>query len=220
MKKNFFTVAAFVFALLPLSLSAQQSGVAIGMPGNLTEADLKQLIDKPAALSSKVDELPDDANKKSWFRLFCDTHVVSSVPIENIYAAINDFDSYPKNFSGVKSVKIIRTSAEGKVVEASAGRLGVNSRYVYLQTEPIASADEHLIVRISIDAEGDGTMKNMDTRYYLKTVTIDGKPFTYLRCYDITDYMSQMWGQYTMMKSKNESSHKDGLTDLIKAARK
>ncbi|MDR3301815.1 MAG: SRPBCC family protein [Spirochaetaceae bacterium] len=220
MKKNVCIAMAFALALLPLSLFAQTGGPDIGMPGNLAEADLRKLIDKPAVLSSKVDELPDDANKKAWFRLFCDTHIVTAVPIGRLYSAINDFASYPKNFSGVKSVKIIRTNDEGKVVEASAGRLSVNSRYVYLQTEPVSAADEHLIVRISIDAEGDGTMANMDTRYYLKTVTIDGKPFTYLRCYDITDYMSQMFGQFTMMKSKNESSHKDGLTDLIKAASK
>ncbi|MDR3325652.1 MAG: hypothetical protein LBS82_06700 [Spirochaetaceae bacterium] len=218
MKKNLCIAAACVFALSPLFLSAQQGGVDVGMPGNLSEAGLKKLVDNPAVLSSKVEELPDDANKKSWFRLFCDTQTATAVPIGSIYAALNDFGSYAKNFSGVKSVKIIRTNAEGSVVEASAGRFGVNSRYVYLQTEPVKADDEHLVVRISIDTEGDGTMKNMDTRYYLKAVTIDGKPYTYLRCYDITDYMSQMWGQYTIMKSKNEGSHKDGLTDLINAA--
>jgi hypothetical protein len=189
------------------------------MAPDLNEAALKKLIDKPAVLSSSVKELPKDAEGVLWFSLFCDAHVVSSVPIDKLYATLNDYAAYPKNF-GAKSVKIIRSSPEGNVVEAMAGKLGVNSRYVYTQSEPINKDDEHLIVKISIDGEGDGTMKNMDTQYYLKTVTIDGKSYTYIRNKDLTDFKSQITGQFTTMKLSNDSSHKGGLTDLIKAAGK
>jgi hypothetical protein len=215
-KFYFFGLAVFLsFMFSPLSLFGQAK---IGMPAGLGEAGLKSLIDKPDVLQASVADLPDDANKKSWFRLLCDAHIVTSVPIEKIYAVLNDFAVYKKVFGA--DVKILRTTGQGKIVRATAGKFGVNSTYVYLQTEPLNSETERLIVRIGQNTDGDdGTMKNMDTQYYMKTVTIEGKTYTYLRNYDITDYMSRIPFQKRAMSGGNESSHKDGLKDLIKAAK-
>jgi hypothetical protein len=219
MKNKFYIFGLTVILSLVLSPLSVFGQADVGMPAGLGEADFKKLIDKPEVRKASVTDLPDDANKKSWFKLSCDTHVVTSAPIGKVYAALNDFPNYPKNF-GAKEVKVLRTTEQGEIVQATAGKLGVTSTYVYLQTEPIDSETEHLIVKTGQHTDGDdGTMNNMNTQYYMKTVTIDGKTYTYIRNRDITDYMSQIIGQFTIMKSKNESSHKDGLEDLIKAAK-
>ncbi|MDR2865038.1 MAG: hypothetical protein LBV68_05470 [Spirochaetaceae bacterium] len=220
MKNKFFCVMGLIFILPVFSVSAQIGGSEIGMPSALNEADLKNLIDNPVVISALAKELPDDKDGKEWFTLACDTHILTLIPIEKIYAALKDFASYPKNF-GAKEAKIIRTQGNGDVVSTSAGKFGVNSTYVYLQSEPVNSDAEHLIVRISIDTEGDQTIKNMDTQYYMKTLTLDGKTYTYLRNSDTTDYLGgRLPFQFTVMKGGNESSHKDGLKDLVKAAAK
>jgi hypothetical protein len=215
-KFYFFGLTAILSFVLPsFSLFGQAE---IGMPAGLGEADLKRLIDTPAVTAASVVDLPDDANKKSWFKLSCDTHIVTSVPIEKIYAVLNDFSVYKKVFGA--DVKILRTTEQGKIVQATAGKFGVNSTYVYLQTEPVNSETEHLIVKTGQHTDGDdGTMKNMDTQYYMKALTIEGKTYTYLRNYDITDYMSRIPFQKRAMSGGNESSHKDGIKDIIKAAK-
>jgi hypothetical protein len=58
----------------------------------------------------------------------------------------------------------------------------------------------------------------MRTEYYLKTVALDGKNYTYIRMRDTTNYLSGVVGNY--MKNNNDKSQKDGLTALIKAASK
>jgi len=194
-----------------------QAGGEIGMP-ELTEVQLKGLVDKPAVIASAVKDLGKDAEGSAWFSMFCDTQMVSSVPVEKIYAALNDFPNYRKTFGN--DTAVVRTTEKGKVVKSKAGKLGVTVTYVYEQVEPVNKPDEHLIVKTGIDEEGDGNSRNMFTQYYLKTVVINGTPYTYLRNRDSTEYKSQMIGQFTVMKSKNESSHRDGLKDLVKAAAK
>ncbi|MDR2480897.1 MAG: hypothetical protein LBD07_01200 [Spirochaetaceae bacterium] len=208
-----------VVAVLCISAYSQSSEGLTLAPG-LNNDDLKKLIDNPAVLTANVKELPKDSNGKNWFSLFCDTHIVSLVSIDTIYAVLNDYADYPKNFSGSKKVEVIRKTNEGNVIKATAGKLGVTSTYVYLQKEPINTSSEHYIIKTEINGEGDGTMKNMLTEYYLKTVVLDGKSYTYIRLRDFTDYMARMPGQLTVMKNSNESSHKEGLVNIIKAAAK
>jgi hypothetical protein len=216
MKNKFYLFGLAVilsFVLPPLSLFGQAE---IGMPAGLGEADLKKLIDKPSVIAASVGD-PRKIEGKEWFNLSCDTHVVTSVSIDKIYATLNDFTNFAKNF-GAKKVEVLRTTEQGKIVQATAGKLGVNSTYVYLQTEPVDTATEHLIVKIGQHTDGDDdTTRNMDTQYYMKTVTIDGKTYTYIRNKDYTDYLGgRIPFQYTAMKNNNESSHKDGLDNLVK----
>jgi hypothetical protein len=143
--------------------------------------------------------------------------MVSAEPLDKVVAALLDFERYGE-FFGVESAVVMRREADALVVKTTAKRLGVVCAYVYRQTTPKRSPNEYLIERRSIDAEGDGTTKNMTTDYYLKAITIDGKPYTYIRCYDATDYVRQIVGQFTVMKWNNASAHKDGLKQLVKAA--
>ncbi|MDR2468211.1 MAG: hypothetical protein LBD22_04530 [Spirochaetaceae bacterium] len=208
------TMVCTVCAVLNSTALFGQAALAKG----LNEAGLRSLIDKPTVITSSVQEKPKTADGKVYFETSSDAHVVSSQPIEKIYAVLNDFANYPKYFSGSKKVEVLSSSNEGKLVKATAGAALITIIYVYQQTEPLNSAAEHHIVRQGINKDSDERMQNMHTEYYVKTVTIDGKPYTYLRILDKVDYLSGVVGNY--MKNNNEKSQKSGLQDIIKAASK
>lgn len=195
-----------------------QAASGLGIAPGLTDADLKKLIDAPATVASSVKELPKNANGKLYFETKCDTHVLSSLPIEKIYAVLADLPNYPKYFNGSKKVEVIRTVPEGPVVKATAGSVVLSISYVYVMKEPVKSASEHYIDKVGINEESDERMQNMRTEYYLKTITLDGANYTYIRTKDTVDYLSGVVGNY--MKKNNDKSQKDGLTALIKAAAK
>jgi hypothetical protein len=195
-----------------------QAGGKLGMAAGLTDADLKKLIDAPAIISSTAKELPKNEDGKLYYETTCDVHVVSSQPIEKVYGVITDLPNYPKYFSGSKKVEVIRTVPEGKVVKATAGSVVLSLSYVYVMKEPVNSASEHYIDKVGINEESDERMQDMRTEYYLKTITLDGKSYTYIRTRDAADYLSGIVGSY--MKNNNDKSQKDGLTALIKAASK
>lgn len=217
MKRKLFVIA--VLTAHSFGALFAQSKTALSVVPGLSETDLKNLTDKPAVIgTASVSALPKNSDGKSYFATRCDTHAVSTVSIDKIYAVLNDFANYPKYFSGSKKIEVINKNADGPVVKATAGAAILTFSYVYQQREPVNKPDEHYIVREGINAQSDDKMQNMYTEYYLKSVTVGGKTLTYIRTRDAVDYLSGVVGNY--MKDNNEKSQKNGLTDIIKAASK
>jgi len=208
-----------VFGQLPPGLDQD-----IGMPRAYSEGELKALVDSPRVVPGTtpgVKELPKDRQGLVWISTISDTEMVTAVPIDKIYKAINDFPNYAKNFENSQGAEVLKKTSDGVEVKAAAGSSKLLSiSYIYVQLEPVNTPGEHLLVRLSDKGDsGDGEkdIQNMNTQYYLKTVQIGGQNYTYMRDRDYTEYRKMaMIGntQVSRFKSGDLSGHLEGLKHL------
>ncbi|MDR2048283.1 MAG: hypothetical protein LBP69_02405 [Treponema sp.] len=183
-----------------------------------SEAQLKRLLNKPAAVYTKVDSYKEE--EKVWIAMEADVHVCTDIPLSKLKAAVTDYDNYVNIF---KRTSASAASAAGGAdivlsMQLVVGALGITfvTNYSVLMTEEIDGPDRFLL-RFSHYSD-DGTVKNVRGYWYFKTVSVDGKPCTYIRYFSASDSIKKNVLQKTAVSMFIVSEYTGMLRELLAAA--
>ena len=179
-----------VLSIITLPVFAQINTLQIA-PG--AEGQLAALLNKPVMVKTAIAE-PLGSN---WFRLETDTHLFTDqVSVGQVAAILCDVEKFDKYFDGKRSkltAKIAGQADGGTIVDyvsiIIAGPFKLNNPYralnkVITSTNTVFSVE---IKQLSQDTATNNKMKNLYATRYAEEVTINGKNYTYIRMYNITD---------------------------------
>ncbi|MDR2663686.1 MAG: hypothetical protein LBC31_11880 [Treponema sp.] len=175
-----------VLFFIPLCAEAQGAS-AVGKPELYREANVKKLIEKYDVIYAKVDALTEGS--KTWVPMEADVHICTAVPLEKIKAVITDYDNYTGIFRRSTASRILSRDARGTTAffEITVGAMGVTvvTAYTVLLETPLDSPGKFLL---TFSHAGDnGSIRKVYGFWYLESIMIDGKPYTYLRYYSTSE---------------------------------
>ncbi|MDR2842359.1 MAG: hypothetical protein LBV52_04075 [Spirochaetaceae bacterium] len=216
-KKSLFAILALISAVmlfLPVSAAFGQSTLRI-VPGT----DLAKLLKSgPTIVSSEVDSTSDD-----WTKCVTDVHWVTTASIEKVAAVLDDLKNQPNVFKGsiTSTAKVVIDSVtpEGTTVttttKTSLGPINDETTYTTLITKQdnLPKYFSRIIKQIG----ENNKIRKVSSTWYIETVTVDGKPCTYIRFYDNNE-VNQNGLKRIAIKGGIKGAHQDTLKQLVKAA--
>jgi hypothetical protein len=205
----------FILAALFLPVSALHAQATLAVaPGT----DLATLLKNgPTVITSSVVTTDD-----KWVKLVTDTHAVSDVSIDKVYAVLTDLKNQPNVFKGTfsrtKSVEIISATDEGTTATftttAKIGPIQVDTTYTALVKErPNLPAS---FSKIITQTAPNDKIRAVSATWYAESVTIADKPYTYIRFYDSNEVNQN--SNKLLIQGGIKGAHTDTLKQLIAAA--
>jgi hypothetical protein len=214
-----FVQLLLVLFFIPVWAEAQEAS-AIGKPELYREANLKKLIEKYDVIYAKVDALTEGS--KTWVPMEADVHICTAVPLEKIKSVITDYDNYTGIFKRSTVSRTISRNARGTTAffEMTVGAMGVTvvTAYTVLLETPVDTADKFLLT-FSHVADND-SIRKVYGFWYLESIMIDGKPYTYLRYYSTSEPLRVSILQRQITSWFIGSEYGSMLKDVITAAAK
>jgi hypothetical protein len=142
---------------------------------------LRQIFNNPKVVTAEVSKKTGNEDGP-WISMYADVHVYTDISLENMDAVVTAYEDYPAFFTQVKNVQV-RRSMEGvyqsfKVIVGLMG-FSVESNYTVL-VEEIVRTPSKLILKYS-HVSDDGSIKDVHGTWYLESLSLDGKPGTYMR---------------------------------------
>ncbi|MDR1143831.1 MAG: hypothetical protein LBK77_06405 [Spirochaetaceae bacterium] len=208
-----------VLFFIALCAEAQEAS-AIGKPELYREANLKKLIEKYDVIYTRVDTLTEGS--KTWIPMEADVHICTAVPLEKIKSAITDYDNYTGIFRRSTASRTLSRDAGGTTAffEMTVGAMGITvvTAYTVLLETPIDTPDKFLL-RFSHISD-NGSIRKVYGFWYLESVMIDGKPYTYLRYYSTSEPLRVNIIQRQVTSWFISSEYGSMLKDVLTAARR
>jgi hypothetical protein len=206
-------------ALFLIPLCAEAQAPAIGKPELYWEANLKKLIEKYDVIYAKVDTLTEGS--RTWIPMEADVHICTAVPLEKIKSVITDYDNYTGIFRRSTASRILSRDAGGTTAffEMTVGAMGITAvtAYTVLLETPIDIPDKFLLVFSHLS--DNGSIRKVYGFWYLESIMIDGKPYTYLRYYSTSEPLRINIIQRRVTSWFISSEYGSMLRDVISAAK-
>ena len=204
-------VIAILAVFIQLAVFGEELGIAPG-------TDFKAILNKPTVISSKTTTQAEDG--KTWIYMLVDAHVIADVSVDAVFRFVTDFASYPKYFK--RTISTVRSGSNENCpifdVTAGATILGFNFLNKY-KTQAVINIDTPDTKQCEIiDLENDGTIKNVSGIWFIKTVSYDGKPYTYIRFKDSSLMLQKVAGQKAVIAGASEKEHRDAINIVIAGA--
>jgi hypothetical protein len=213
-------LARFLFVLFFIPVCAEAQIVsAVGKPELYRETNLKKLIEKHDVIYVRVDVLTEGS--KTWLPMEADVHICTDVPLGKIKAVITDYDNYTGIFKRSTASRTLKRDARGTTAffEMTVGAMGVTvvTAYTVLLETPIDTADKFLLTFSHV--ADNGSIRKVYGFWYLESIMIDGKPYTYLRYYSTSEPQRVSALQRQITSWFIGSEYGNTLRDVITAAR-
>lgn len=177
---------AIILGLAGLSVFAQATELAPG-----ARANFKGLLNNPAMVQPAV----VTPMGKNWFKMETDAHAFTDqVSVKQVADVLLDLENQEKFFNGKRSkltAALVSRGAQGDTVDfvmtSILGPFKINTPYRTL-VKTIENTESKFILDIrQLDSNSNAKIKNMVAIRYAERVTIDGKPYTYIRIYSIDE---------------------------------
>jgi hypothetical protein len=216
MKNFIFYVFALAILTSPVAdIFAQQANTE-GVAPNTNLSALK--VDTPVIISSNV-AFADSSNK--WVAMSAEVHAITQAPIEKLYAVLHDIENQPKVFnkglSVTKSAKIDSTGPDGTIATFTTTAVGQDTVYTALVTEK-TDLPNSVFITVKQTKPND-QIRNLYATWYLSTVTINGKNYSYIRFYDSSEAAGGGIKKGLIGAGIN-SAHTSSINQLIAGAKK
>jgi ribosome-associated toxin RatA of RatAB toxin-antitoxin module len=179
--------------------------------------DLSAILNNPEALSGTVENLPKEGDD-TWILMEADSHVVTDIPVEKLFAVLQDIPGQVKTFAHTREASVLEKSKAGRLAAFTVGVFGIMTSYkARVRERP--NFPKSAVMELSQEvAETD--IRNLWATWYFERVVVDGKPYTYIRFYDSSEVRSRIPGQKTDIAMANKGAHLDTINQLIAAAKK
>ena len=157
--------------------------------------------------------------ESDWIDFSVDMHGVSARPLNELREVLRDYQNYPRYFKRCLDVQVWETG-DGPAVDFALGIkiLGINFASIYycLATEPINTEE---VFGLVFSQRDDFTqLDKVIGEWYLHSIEIDGKRWTYYRFYGngsvILKYPLQEW----VMATFGQGEFRDLANQLFRAA--
>jgi hypothetical protein len=216
---------AITFCLTGLSLFGQTNTAQVA-PG--AREQFVTLLNKPAmVLPVGIISLG-----RSWFRLEIDTHVITNeAGLEQVAAVLIDMENSAQITHGKKGrllASIVGREANETVVDfvmISMAPLGIHIKTPYRaavkNTEKTGTKTIIEIRQLASDSSSNKDIKNLFAVRYAEEITINGKPYTYIRIFSISDVNTGILpGAKGILENNAAPSNIEALELVIAAAKK
>jgi hypothetical protein len=181
-----------------------------------SDAALSGLVNNPTVISQTVEALPKEGSG-NWIRMAADIHVITEQPVEALFAVLHDIPGQVKVFGNTKGAEVINAAEDGTVAKFTNGFLGIKTVYTALVVEK-AQLPKTAVTEVS-QYEDNGDIRKVWATWFITQVTLNGKPYSYVRFYDTSEVRSRILGQQTAISLGIKSAHADTLRELIAAAK-
>jgi len=139
----------------------------------------------------------------NWFRFETDIHVFTDqVSFRQVAGVFLDLKNIDKTYYGKKSslaASIVSKNADETIVDfvsVSIGPFGIKYRTPYrASVKPTVNTDtkiSNVFTQLASDSFSNRDMKNFYSTQFAEEVTINGKKYTYIRVYMITDIYTSL----------------------------
>jgi hypothetical protein len=205
---------------MPLLAEAQELKPGVGKPELYGDVDVKKLVEKFAVIYVKVEALTEGS--KTWIPMEADVHICTAVPLEKIKAVITDYDNYTGIFKRSTVSRTVSRNTKGTTAffEMTVGAMGITvvTAYTVLLETPVDTPDKFLLTFSHVS--DNGSIRKVFGFWYLESIMIDGKPYTYLRYYSTSEPLRVNILQRQVSSWFISSEYGTMLKDVITAAAK
>ena len=217
-------VLVLILCVTGLPVFAQTESTRI-VPG--AQAQFANLFNTPVMVKPAIAE----PLGRNWFRLETDIHIFTDeVNVRQVAAALLDFDSSDRFFSGKKSkltTKIISREPDGitaDFITITIAPLGIQLKTPYRAT---VKAAENTDTRFALEARqfpddsvSNKNIKNMLATRYAEEVTINGRKYTYIRMYTVNEVNASILpGAKNTLEKNSFPVNEEAVQMLIAAAK-
>jgi len=167
----------------------------------------------------------------NWFRLETDVHIFTDkVNLQQVASVLLDMENQDKIYNGKKSkltASIVSRSADETVVDfvsISIGLFGIQYKTPYRSSvKTIVHTDTKISIefrQLASDSSSNRDMKNFYSTQYAEEVIINGKKYTYIRIYTISDVNAYILpGAKGLLEREASPVNIEGMQMIINAAR-
>ncbi|MDR1507308.1 MAG: hypothetical protein LBI67_09435 [Treponema sp.] len=184
-----------------------------------SETVLRRLVYRPEAIYTDVGSYKEGDD--TWITLEADVHVCTEISLARVKAVLIDYGNYVNTFKRTTASRFVREvdGAAEVFLQVTVGALGITfvTNHSVLSTKEIDENDCFL-VRFS-HLSDDGVVRNVRGYWFLKTVYVRGKPFTYIRYYSAQDSLKKNALQKTATSMFIVSEYTGMLKELLDAAK-
>ena len=219
MKTYFFVL---MLSVMGISLFAQTTQLA---PGVRERVD--SLLNQPAM----IQDATATPLGKNWFRLETDAHIFSDeVSVAQVSSVLLDLENQDTIYNGTKSkltAKVVSVDADEAVIDfvsISMAPLGIQIKTPYRASVRTTSNTNDKIAlevrQLQEDSVSNKDIKNLFATRYAEAVTIDGKPYTYIRIYTVDEVNASILpGAKGTLEKSSAPVNEETLRLLIAAAK-
>jgi hypothetical protein len=168
---------------------------------------------------------------RNWFKTETDIHVFTDqVSFQQVADVLLDLENQDKIYNGKKSTltaSIVSRSTNETIVDfisISFGPFGIQFKTSYRSSVKIII---HTDTKISIefaqlasDSSSNNDMKNFYSTQYAEEVTINGRKYTYIKIYTVSDVNAYILpGAKSLLEREAEPANIEGMQMIINAAK-
>lgn len=185
--------------------------------------DLSALVDDPEIIEARQYLFSEPASGERRIAGYVDLHAVYDLPLSDILPVVLDVEALPDYMPFILEATVTARSADGYTASYLAGISFLGMKVAYrtvAESRVTRFADGSVGIASHLVESVDGNMYEHYTSWYLATVSVGGKPMTYIRYYNRPGIRKPFAGMLSIAKTFTPPNSKGQVTATIKEAKK